>query len=264
MQDERDLIASIERGEWQEVDDMASAITEAQQIAAATIAKSEPMNAAAFHARYDRHPDDRVRLFAAVAAVLPGSAAVLYPGSFVDVGPSVWFDDVTYVDTDRRAAGFFARSGEVARLVAAKRTAAGAPLAPGPAVRFHGMDYRTRLPVEDCSVDLLISLYAGFVSEHCARYLRPGGVLLVNNSHGDASLASLDRRYALCGVITARGGRYRAVTGRLAGYLVPKRGFPPTVDELRRHKRGIAYTRSPYAYLFRRAEGGSAGPVTEG
>lgn len=85
-----------------------------------------PAGAAAFHARYDRHPGDRVQLFAAVAAVLPGSAAVLYPGSFVDVGPSVWFDDVTYVDTDRRAAGFFARSGEVARLVAAKRTAAGA------------------------------------------------------------------------------------------------------------------------------------------
>ena len=43
-ENERDLIASIERGEWQEVDDMASAIAEAQQIAAATIAKSEPMN----------------------------------------------------------------------------------------------------------------------------------------------------------------------------------------------------------------------------
>lgn len=161
-----------------------------------------PAGAAAFHARYDRHPGDRVRLFAAVAAVLPGSAAVLYPGSFVDVGPSVWFDDVTYVDTDRRAAGFFARSGEVARLVAAKRTA------PGPAVRFHGMDYRTRMPVEDCSVDLLISLYAGFVSEHCARYLRPGGVLLVNNSHGDSVTHRSTRTWR------ASGGGYTGIAER--------------------------------------------------
>ena len=130
-----------------------------------------------------------MRLFAAAAAVLPGSATVLYPGSFVDIGPSVWFDDVAYVDTDRRAARFFARPGGVARLVTAKRIAAGAPPGPGPEMRFHGMDYRTRLPVADGSIDLLISLYAGFVSEHCARYLRPGGLLLANNSHGDASLS---------------------------------------------------------------------------
>lgn len=202
-----------------------------------------------------------MRLFAAAAAVLPGSAKVLYPGSFVDIGPSVWFDDVAYVDTDRRAARFFARPGGVERLVTAKRIAAGAPPGPGPEMRFHGMDYRTRLPVADGSIDLLISLYAGFVSEHCTRYLRPGGLLLANNSHGDASLASLDHRYALFGVITGRGGRYRASTAGLAGYLVPKRGFPPTVDELHRSKRGIAYTRAPYAYLFRRTQSGAAGPV---
>ena len=83
----------------------------------------------------------------------------------------------------------------------------------------------------------------------------------MTGGHGDASLASLDHRYALFGVITGRGGRYRASTAGLAGYLVPKRGFPPTVDELHRSKRGIAYTRSPYAYLFRRTQSGAAGPV---
>lgn len=207
---------------------------------------------AAFHARYDRHPDDRVRLFEAVAALLPISAKALYPGSFIDIGPSVWFDDVTYVDTDRRAARFFARTRDVARLIIAKRTAAASP-GTGPELRFHGLDYRERLPVADRSIDLLVSLYAGFVSEHCTRYLRPGGILLAHNGHGDASLASLDPRYALLGVITGRGGRYRASTARLDGYLVPKRGFPPTADELRRSRRGIAYTRAPFAYLFRRA-----------
>ena len=91
------------------------------------------------------------------------------------------------------------------------------------------------------------------MSEHCTRYLRSGGILLVHNSHGDASLASLDPCYELLGVITGRGGRYRARTAPLAEYLVPKRGFPPTAGELRRSKRGIAYTHAPYAYLFRRA-----------
>ena len=64
-------------------------------------AVTPPVDVAAQHARYDRHADDRVRLFEAVAAVLPRGATVLYPGSFIDIGPSVWFDRVTYVDTDR-------------------------------------------------------------------------------------------------------------------------------------------------------------------
>ena len=219
------------------------------------------VDAAEQHARYDRHADDRVRLFEAVAAVLPRSARVLYPGSFIDIGPSVWFDRVAYVDIDRSAARFFAQAGGVADLIANKRVTAGATSARTPDVQFHAIDYRRQMPFEDRSIDLLVSLYAGFVSEHCTCYLRPGGILLANNSHGDASLASLDPGYLLCGVITARGGRYRVTTGNLGVYLVPKRGFPPTAAELHRINRGIAYTRSPFAYLFRRSthsEGGNA------
>ncbi len=194
-----------------------------------------------------------MRRFAAVAAVVPGCATVLYPGSFIDIGPSIWFDDVTYVDTHSRATRFFAQHRDVVRLIDAKRARAGAPSARAPEVRFHRRDYRGRLPVDDRSVDLLVSLYAGFVSEHCTRYLRPGGILLANNSHGDASLASLDPCYALLGVITVRGGRYRARTESLDDYLVPKRGVPPTDDDLHRSNRGIAYTKTPFAYLFRRS-----------
>lgn len=41
---EREFIRSIERGEWREVDDVASAVMEARHIAEATLAKSERMN----------------------------------------------------------------------------------------------------------------------------------------------------------------------------------------------------------------------------
>lgn len=54
--------------------------------------------------------------------------------------------------------------------------------------------------------DLLISLYAGFVSEHCTCHLRNGGLLLVNSSHGDAAMASIDDRYRLVGVVSSRAG----------------------------------------------------------
>ena len=41
---EHELIQSIERGEWREIDDVASAVAEARQIATATLVKSERMN----------------------------------------------------------------------------------------------------------------------------------------------------------------------------------------------------------------------------
>ncbi len=37
----------------------------------------------------------------------------------------------------------------------------------------------------------------GFVFEHCTRYLRPVGWLLVNPSHGDVAMASINPEYSL-------------------------------------------------------------------
>ncbi len=172
---------------------------------------------------------------------------VLYPGSFVDVAASFVFPSVTYVDTDARAERFFADATGVRELIAGH---AGAP--PEPAVTFIRGDYTGDLGLADRSFDLLVSLYAGFVSEHCTRYLRIGGWLLVNSSHGDAAMASLDDRYNLAGVLSSGSGRYRVTVDGLDGYLVPKRGAPPGREDLHRTGRGITYTRSPFAYLFTR------------
>lgn len=210
-----------------------------------------PMDVAAFHADFDRHPDDRIRLFAAVAAIVQ-PRVVLYPGSYVDIAPSVHFPDVVYVDTDRRAARFFDDHKAVKALVRAKRAHAhGWPDGPM-RIDFHHRDYTSDLPLEAESVDLLVSLYAGFVSETCLRYLRPNGHLLVNPSHGDAAMASLDPELRLAAVVTTSNGRYSPRTDNLDRYLVPKRGHPPTVDELHRLGRGIGYTKTPFAYLFER------------
>ena len=62
-------------------------------------------------------------------------------------------------------------------------------------VTFLAEDYRNELGLNEQSFDLLVSLYAGFISEHCTKYLRIGGSLLVNPSHGDAAMASIDPRY---------------------------------------------------------------------
>ena len=212
---------------------------------------TSPADVVAFHAAFDRHPDDRIRLFQAIADVLVPSTKVLYPGSYIDIAPSVWFDDVTYLDIDRRAARFFAQAEEVADLIAAKRQTAGVPDAPAQ-IGFHHLDYREPIPVDRGSIGLLVSLYAGFISEHCTDTLAIGGTLLVNPSHGDAAMASIDPRYRLSGIVAARAGRYCVRTDDLDTYLVPKRPQEITVESLHRRGCGIGYTRSPFAYLFTR------------
>ena len=193
-------------------------------------------------AAQDRHPGDRLRLFTALAEVYP-AASVLYPGSFVDVAASFVFDSVTYVDMDRRAARFFGDTSGVDELIADHRQ-------PG-RWRFIHSDYTADLGLTDEAFDGLISLYAGFISEACTRYLRPGGWLLANPSHGDVAMASIDPRYELAAVVKSSAHGYRVDTTDLDQYLIPKRPGEVTRASLRRSGRGIAYTRSPFAYVFR-------------
>ncbi len=194
----------------------------------------------------DRHPGDRQRLFEAVGDFI-GDTSVLYPGSFVDVAASFVFDSVTYVDNDRRAARFFADATGVDEIIRRHR------LRPtGANWRFISADYRSDLDPADQSVGLLVSLYAGFVSENCTRYLVPGGWLLVNPSHGDAAMASIDQRYRLAAAINRRSGKYSVTERDLDSYLIPNRPTTVTADLLHKAGRGIAYTRSPFAYVFQR------------
>ncbi len=197
-------------------------------------------------AKQDQHEGDRWRLFRAVAGTVDADS-VLYAGSYCDVAPSFVFPAVTYVDVDRRAAQFFADADGVREIVAAH---ADAPAEPS--IRFIHADYTGDLDLAPGSFDLLVSLYAGFVSEHCTDQLRIGGTLLVNPSHGDAAMASIDPRYELSGVVAARSGEYRVRTADLETYLIPKKPVELSPELLHEGGRGIAYTRSVFAYLFTR------------
>ncbi len=110
-------------------------------------------------AKHDQHRGDRLRLFTAVAS-RAGASRVLYPGSFVDVAASIVFPDVTYVDSDRRAATFFDDVEGVDEIVRANQFGAEARV-----VEFVAGDYRSDLGLIDESFDLLVSLYAGFISD---------------------------------------------------------------------------------------------------
>jgi len=137
---------------------------------------------------------------------------------------------------------------DLVRSEQAGRTRRGA----GADVRFVAADYRHPLDVPDHSVDLLISLFTGPMGESARRYLRDGGWLLANTSHGDAALAALDRSLRLAAVVHHRGGRCRVSSDGLDDYLVPsdrRRPMPPGSAP-----RGAASpTKGAFAYLFQRA-----------
>jgi len=195
--------------------------------------------------KQNQHVGDRERLFHAVADALSSAKNVLYPGSYVDVAPSFVWPSVTYVDVDRRAARFFADQEGVEELLSEHGVDAGAH-----SVRFIHGDYSDELNLDDESFDLVISLYAGLISEHCIRYLRTGGHLLVNSSHGDAAMASINPRYQLTAVVRSRSGDYSVDHKGLEKYLIPKRDVEVTAELIHETGRGVAYTKSPFAYLF--------------
>ncbi len=172
---------------------------------------------------------------------------VLYPGSFIHITASFLFPSVTYVDNDRNAKRFFSQMDEVRALVERNKVYQEAPQ-----LTFHGTSYENRLDVPEGSFDLLLSLYAGFISKPCKRYLRMGGVLAVNNSHGDAGLASIDPDYQFIGVIQGRGDQLHREDDKLDAYFKPKKEIEVTEELLRTLGRGIGYTKTAPVYLFRR------------
>lgn len=200
-------------------------------------------------ATYRASIGDRSGLFTAIRQEWAPSRA-LYPGSYLDVSPSTAIPSVTYVDTDRRAARYFADDALVAAELRG-RTLPGA----GAEVSFLQMDYTTPLPLPPGGFDLLISLYAGPVWEHCRHYLSPEGLFLANTSHGDASLAALDPTLRLVAAVQHRSDTYRIDTQALDSYLIPKSAAAADPDLIRLRGRGIGYTKAAFAYLFRSATG---------
>ncbi|MGB3633045.1 MAG: hypothetical protein WA982_03305 [Rubrobacteraceae bacterium] len=195
---------------------------------------------------YEESRGDLSGMFSALAGDF-NINRVLYPGSYVHLTPSFVFPTVVYVDTDKRANKFFADRLSVEALVNKRKQYDGRP-----EITFHHTDYTTDLDEPKGSFDLLVSLYAGFVSEACKRYLRLGRWLLANNSHGDASMASIDPDYEFVAAMKHRGDRYRLAYKDLDTYFVPKKDVEVTSELLRSTGRGIGYTKTATAYVFRR------------
>lgn len=172
---------------------------------------------------------------------------VFYPGSHVHIAPSLIFSDVTYADSFRNTHKFFEDQKTIEFIVKNKE------YPETPSVRFYQQDYYKPFKDLDNDFDLIISQYAGFVGQATKLYLKIGGLLVCNNSHGDASMASLDTDFELVAVYTRKTDDKFSISDKnLQEYLIPKKGVEPTKEQLMKSMRGIAYTKSPSGYIFKK------------
>lgn len=170
----------------------------------------------------------------------------LYPGCFTHITPSFIIPHMVYVDLDTRCQKFFNATTTQAFITSRKE------YSEDPLVHFHAADFSKGFDESIASFDLLISLYAGFISKFCHRFLKKDGILLANNSHGDAPLAYLDRRFEFLAVIKRRGCNFRIDSMNLDAYFHTKSGKKIDKKHILATMKGPLYTKTAYAYIFRK------------
>lgn len=175
-----------------------------------------------------------------------GINSAIYPGSFIHVTPSLVFPVTVFIDNDRRVKSFF-NDPEVLDFIEKYKI-----YTQKPKIIAFQQNYSKKTPEELGQYDLLISQYAGFVSQECKQYLKSGGFLLVNNSHADAGLAFLDNDYEIFATLNHNNGKWSISRTQLSEYFIPKKGRHPSKADLIHTMRGVGYKKTATNYLFKK------------
>jgi hypothetical protein len=96
--------------------------------------------------------------------------------------PSFVIPKMVYIDIDKRCPKFF--QSKVTLSFIDKQKKYEEPTT----IKLYSADFSSAIDENEESFDLLISLYSGFVSKYCTKYIKKNGIVLANNSHGDAPL----------------------------------------------------------------------------
>lgn len=169
----------------------------------------------------------------------------LYLGSHIHITPSIVFPEVVYVDSYKKFKDMV-DSDEARKFIEQNKKYDQAP-----SIRFIQQNYDKTLDIEN-DFDLLISQYAGFVSRVGKKYLKKGGILLANNSHGDASMANLDHEFDLIAVANHTKDKWRINNTNVDEYFIRKDGAEDTAEELIDKQKGPAYKKTATNYIFKK------------
>ncbi|QEN04747.1 hypothetical protein EW093_08520 [Thiospirochaeta perfilievii] len=188
--------------------------------------------------------DERKKLFKMIYDIYKPQKGI-YPGSFVHITPSFYIKEMTYIDSDKRIAKFFDNENVLNYICENKN------YSDEPNIKAFQGDFSSLLAIDENSFDIMFSFYAGFISQSCKKYLRSSGVLVCNNSHGDASLAFTDEDYKLIAVIKRNGSKFRIVDKDLDSYSIKRDGTHIDRNKVLKTMIGEIFTQKAYAYIFR-------------
>jgi hypothetical protein len=203
------------------------------------------ISSAELYKNYMQKVGDRTELFELLGKKFDIESA-LYPGSYIDITPSFFYRKTVYIDNFKKTDKFFSKRDLLSLILKNKKYER------EPILQFYFRDYTKKIEELDKNFDLLISLYAGFVSKYCKKYLTKEGLLLVNNSHGDASMADLDKEFSLYGVIYRSNRKLYLNQKNLEKFFVPKKEREISMEYLEKKMKGIGYKKTASFYLFKK------------
>lgn len=172
---------------------------------------------------------------------------VLYPWCYVHITPSLIFPYVTYVDSFRNTHKFY-ESQDVKEFIQEHKE-----YSQDSEFTFYQKDYTKDIPENIETFNVIISQYWWFVWQATKKYLKKWWILVCNNSHWDASMASFDSDYELVAIYNrVSDEKYRISENNLDKYLIPKDISKNKREIIEKNMRWIAYTKSPSGYIFRK------------
>ena len=189
---------------------------------------------------YAKKVGDRRKLYKNVSERY-GIRRAVYPGSHVDITPSLYIPDVTYIDTFKGSVKFFREIASIHKYISIHKN-----YTEECKITFIGRNYEERLDIP--KAEMIISQYAGFVGHATKRYLKDNGILLCNDSHGDATLAYFDDDYEFIGVVNSN---YEIVETGLNKYFNFAKPAEIDINKVRNTMKGPKYKYRPGNYLFK-------------
>lgn len=188
--------------------------------------------------------DERKELFEKLKGLYNPQKGI-YPGSFVQISPSFYIKEMTYIDSDKRISKFF-DDDSVLRYINYNKIYDEIPV-----VKAFQSDFSSKLPIDDYFFDIMFSFYAGLISQYCKNYLKNNGLLVCNNSHGDASIAFIDNEYELIAIIKRNGEMFNISEKNLDEYFIKKDGTAIDIEKVQTKMIGEKFTKNAFAYVFK-------------
>jgi len=175
-------------------------------------------------------------------------STVLYPGSSIHITPSFYFQHVVYVDISETAKEFFQQNQILLSIVNSNKKYRQSAY-----IQFFHCDYTKKLPLRENNYDLLLSIYAGGITESCTKYIKPGGIIVSNNHQNDAQQALKDPSIKLEAVIRRKGKKYHIEnsTGEKALNALQKHSVP--LRSMKSSSSGLKYMDNEDYFVLRKS-----------